>query len=96
MVQNGPKCAQRHLRGTLEVPSAPECSRTAPRAGNQRNSASQRASWELPGRPRGHLGMLRGRLGEYFGSLFEVRGGIGNVNDGYMEFIELPKFLHGF
>ena len=46
------------------------------------SGTSRGGSWELQGRPRNPMWMLQGRLGEAFGSFFEVRGDFGSENDG--------------
>ena len=57
---------------------------------------SQGGSRELPGRPGDCLGVLRGALGEAFGTFGALRGGVGSGNGVNMEIVELLKFRLGF
>ena len=53
---------------------------------------SQGGSRELPGRPGGCLGVLRGALGESFVTFGARRGGVGSGHGVNVEIMELLRF----
>ena len=70
--KNGPECFQSSFQGASKVPSTAQVPLEASRAASERSPGG---SWDLPGRPRERLGELRGRPGNHFGSILDLRGG---------------------